>query len=191
VHGGSPKDTGLPDNQVGGRRSEIGGRRSEVRGQRSEVGGRRSEIRGQRSEIRDQRSEIRDQRSEVRDQRSEASFLTLPMLDTRCVMLNGLTRKLGGHVGEVTLFASRRPWLAVIHGKRTKHFAFARHDRSGPASGDVYRGGKAAVFLPQRVCKNVGDDYRFAAKHSRPARTFGVPLSVTAILARAGVGCQV
>jgi hypothetical protein len=50
-------------------------------------------------------------------------------------MLNRLARKFGGDVGEVTLFASRRPRLAVIHGKRTKRFAFARHCRSGPAEG--------------------------------------------------------
>src|SRR5882762_611738 len=86
-------------------------------------------------------------------------------------MLNRLAGKLGGHVGEVTLFAGGRARLAVVHGKRTKHFAFARHDWSGPASGDTDRGCKAAVFLPQRVCRNVGDDYRLAPKHSRPART--------------------
>src|SRR5712692_8536914 len=89
---------------------------------------------------------------------------------TRREVLNRLGGKLGGRVCEVPFIAVWRPRLAVIHGKRTKHFAFARHYRGGPASGHTDRPRKVTIFLPERVGRNVADDYWLTPVHSRPAR---------------------
>src|SRR5207244_6553502 len=86
------------------------------------------------------------------------------------VVLNRQSGKPRGHVREMPFVAVWHPRLAVIHRKRAKHFAFARHYRGGPASRHTNRPPKDAIFIPERVGRNVADDYRLTPVHSRPAR---------------------
>ena len=73
------------------------------------------------------------------EQWSETLRQETPGTDGWIRAFNRFAGEFSGDVGEVTLFAGGRTRLAVIHRKRTKHFAFARHDRSGPAGGDTNR----------------------------------------------------
>src|SRR5438105_8317377 len=85
-------------------------------------------------------------------------------------MLNRQARDARCDFGELGFSTAGNLRLTVIHRERTEDFAARRQYWRGPAGAQPGRSGQIAVIFPQRIGKNIGNEYWQATEHSRPAR---------------------
>src|ERR1700731_4461240 len=77
--------------------------------------------------------------------------------------LDGDAREMSNVFNRVLLQRTWGAWLAIVHGKRSDHFAFGREDRCGPTSAQRMPQSQFAEIRPQRIDGDVGHNDLFGA----------------------------
>ena len=98
----------------------------------------------------------------------EISF-TLPPGRFRQLPLDRDARKMSNVFDRILLTRTRAPRLAIVHGKRSDHFAFGGEDRRGPAGAERMRQSKVTKRIPQWIGRDVGHNHLFSAVRGRSA----------------------
>ena len=83
--------------------------------------------------------------------------------------LDGNAREMSNVSDRFLLTQSRRAWLAIVHGKRSDHFAFGGKDRRRPTRAERMSQGQFAKSGPEWIGRNIGDNYLFGAISGCPA----------------------
>src|SRR5260370_22277410 len=81
----------------------------------------------------------------------------------RQLALNGHAREICNVLDRLLLARARAAWLAIIHGKRSDHFAFGGEDRRGPTSAERMRQSQIAKISPKWIGGDIGHNYLFGA----------------------------
>ena len=83
--------------------------------------------------------------------------------------LDGDAREISNVFNRVLLTRTRATWLAIVHGKRSDHFAFGGEDRRGPTGAERMRQSQVAKISPQWIGRDVGHNYLFGPVSGRSA----------------------
>src|SRR3984893_12170369 len=85
----------------------------------------------------------------------------------RQITLDSDAREMSTVFNRVLLKRTRAAWLAIIHGKRSDHFAFGGENRRGPTRAERMRQSQIAKISPQWIGRDVGHNYLLGAMCGR------------------------
>ncbi len=85
----------------------------------------------------------------------------------RQLTLNGNAREMSNVFNRFLLTRGRGTWLAIVHGKRSDHFAFGGEDRRGPTSAKRMPQSQVAKSGPKWIDCDIRDDHLFGPVSGR------------------------